>query len=100
MSYGLEVFNSSGALTLDISERLSQVITYGQVTVPAGSGVNITVSGMAQNNGWFVFVCPANFSEPSDAGFNVLHPVIYSGYFRINNGGAVSYTVKYSVYRR
>lgn len=101
MSYGLRVWNSSGVLTLDISERLSQVISYGTATVPAGSYVNVSVSGMAQNDGWFVFVCPLNFYEPSDAGFNVLHPVIYNGYFRLNNSSSYeSYAVKYTVFRR
>lgn len=101
MSYGLRVWNSSGVLTLDISERLSQVITYGTAAVPANGSINIYVSGMVPGGSWYVFVCPANIDELPDTAHSILRPAINYGYFTLTNSYTFSgFSIKYTVFRR
>ena len=103
MSYGLRVWNASGVLTLDVSERLSQVIQYGQLTCPPGVTVVTYVTGMVTGGSYMVFCAPVSFGEPASWKWGMLRPVIYNGYFTVRNDGSAGYpteTIKYTVFRR
>tara|TARA_B110000285_G_scaffold179609_1_gene202318 strand:- start:1856 stop:2161 length:306 start_codon:yes stop_codon:yes gene_type:complete len=55
MAYGLEVFNSAGTKKIvSITDRLLRVVTHGYVTINPNSYVDITITGMANDDSWTV----------------------------------------------
>lgn len=58
MSYGVQVFNSSGTKILDISDRLSRLAQTGTFSAgdTSSTEATVTVTGMANDDSWIVFV--------------------------------------------
>lgn len=54
MAYGLEVFNSAGTKILGQTDRVMRVVATGTVSVNKNSYVDITVTGMANDDSWVV----------------------------------------------
>jgi hypothetical protein len=50
MTYGLQVFDSNGNITLNISDNIPRMVTSGSVTVPASGTVTQTVSSSANTS--------------------------------------------------
>lgn len=78
MSNGLRVFNSAGALAVDISSRLTRLITTLTYSVSAGGSVNISVTDTVNDGTWAVDCVPALGQFPPGVTIN-------SGYITINN---------------
>lgn len=55
MSYGLQVWNSSGQLILDVSDRLSRFIQSVTVTLAKGASTTVPVAGYTTDGTWFVY---------------------------------------------
>lgn len=54
MAYGLEVFNSSGTKIISYTDRLVRFVSYGTITGNSSGYINVTVTGMANNDTWGV----------------------------------------------
>jgi len=54
MSYGLEIFNAAGTKILGQTDRVLRFVSQGTVTVNRNSHVDITISGMANDDSWVV----------------------------------------------
>lgn len=52
MAYGLQVFDSSGNITLDTSDRLMRPVAQYVGTCPANSSVNLSVPGIVNDGTW------------------------------------------------
>lgn len=55
MSYGLQVWNSSGQLILDVSDRLSRFIQSVTVTLAPGASITVPITGYTTDGTWFVY---------------------------------------------
>lgn len=96
MSQGLRVFSPSGALRLEISDRMSRFVqTYVLQPFFGPSGTNqfVAVSGM-ENDGTWMITFPSTFykAEVQSGGFRIWTDDYYGG-------GQNSYTVPVTVYR-
>lgn len=91
MAYGLQVFDSSGNLTLDLSSRISRLFglyTYASFTTP--NAVNVTVPGISNDGTWYAYV-----ADPT------LSCIIYAGYVNISrqmNSGVYSTNIPVTTY--
>jgi hypothetical protein len=72
MSYGLQIFDSGGAIILDTTDRLTILVNFYSVYISGTSAINIPVSGMLDDGTWSVL---------SLDGFGIY---INTGYFTIN----------------
>jgi len=54
-TYGLEVWNSAGAKTLEVSDRAPRFITSGSVVAAVGN-TNVSVTGMTNDDTWIVLI--------------------------------------------
>jgi hypothetical protein len=58
MAHGLQVFNSSGQLTLDVSDRLTRLHSVVNVSVPAYTGSTragtVAITGMTTDGTWYM----------------------------------------------
>jgi len=52
MAYGLQIWDSSGNVRLDTSDRECRYVGFFTGSVGAGSSVTVTVSGMATDGTW------------------------------------------------
>ncbi len=50
--YGLQIFDASGNVLVDVVDRLTRLHSKYILTVPANSSVFITVSGMTTDGKW------------------------------------------------
>ena len=64
MSYGLRVWNSGGALTLDVTDRLMREI--GRVTGSLSPGQSATFQKPASENPVYFVACHADPARPND----------------------------------
>ena len=54
MSHGLRVYNSSGQITLDLTDRLARFIgTFSYPPIPARGTVTFSVPGITNDGTWF-----------------------------------------------
>lgn len=54
MSHGLRVYNSSGQITLDLTDRLSRFIgVFSYASIPPGGTVTLSVPGFTNDGTWF-----------------------------------------------
>ena len=83
MSYGLQLFSTTGALLLDISDRLTRVHSTYTLTVGPNTSSFYAVSGVANNGTWAVMT-------GSLAGFVTVS--IEAGGFRVTNKSGVNAT--------
>ena len=94
MAYGIEVFNSSGTKVLELSNRVARFVQTGNgQAVNASSSVNISVTGMQNNDSWDVIV----MSETS--GFITFTISKNTGYFTVTNNSGLNTTISYWVLR-
>tara|TARA_B110000495_G_C22685831_1_gene404518 strand:- start:149 stop:436 length:288 start_codon:yes stop_codon:yes gene_type:complete len=56
MAYGMQIYNASGALTIDYVDRLIRFVQTGTASVSSSGYVDITISGMANNDSWIVLL--------------------------------------------
>lgn len=54
MAYGLEVYNSSGTKIVSYTDRLVRFVAFGTVTGNSSGYIDVTVTGMANNDTWGV----------------------------------------------
>jgi len=54
MAYGLRVENAAGNIIVDYTSRLLRIVANGTVTVSRNSYVDVTISGMANDDSWTV----------------------------------------------
>ena len=54
MSYGLQVFDASGGVVLDVSDRLTRFYADYSVSITPGQPVYIPVPGMVDDGTWAV----------------------------------------------
>ena len=66
MSYGLRVWNSSGVLTLDVTDRLMREV--GRVTGSLSPGQSATFQKPANENPVYFMACRAAPATPNDWG--------------------------------
>ena len=52
MAYGLKVYDASGNVRLDTTDREFRYISFHTGTVSASSSVNVSVSGMTNDGTW------------------------------------------------
>ena len=92
MSYGLRVWNSSGALTLDITDRITRYISTHpfSMRIPVDQwndnySLDVPVSGITPDGTWFVV---GDYEYQS--GTEEFSYAIFSGYVRVS-----IYSVRY-----
>jgi len=90
MSYGLQLFSATGALMLDISDRLTRVHSTYNLTANGNTSTFYAVTGVVNDGSWAVTV-------GSLSGF-VVASVEYGG-FRVMNKSGVNSTVKVMLIR-
>jgi len=56
MAYGLEVYNSSGTKIVSYTDRLVRFVAHGTVTGNSSGYIDVTVTGMANNDTWGVAI--------------------------------------------
>ncbi len=84
--YGLQVFNSSGALILDISSRLPRFVMSGLTsTIASGASTNITVTDMQNTDNWLVFAIDSDVNRTSFIAYTITKN---NGFFTITNSMA------------
>jgi len=99
MAQGLQVWDASGAIVLDVAERLTRFITSGSYQAPAGSSsfptVLVSVPGMSNDGTWIAVATAGpgagNPVSIVNGGFNVvcndttggLRPVNYFSVYRV-----------------
>lgn len=65
MAYGLQVFDSSGNITVDTLNRHALLILTGTVTLLSGSSVNVYLQDMQYDSSWYVgFLLQNNQTVP------------------------------------
>lgn len=85
MSYGLQVFNSSGTLMIDISDRFSRFVEVGVTSsIVSGAYVDIYISGMVANDSWNMHTSCNSTTDPFYFQFKE-SVTKNAGYFRITN---------------
>ena len=98
MTYGLQVFNSSGVIIIDVSSRLPRFVASGATgSVPGYSSVPIYISGMENTDEWLVGVyggLTGNTYNPSKSNITK-----YSGYFTITNTESEARTYNWWVHK-
>ena len=92
MAYGLEIYNSSGNTVLAYTSRVPRFVQSGTFTLNGSSNTNITVTNMANNDSWDVFLV-AN-SHVIDIRYS-----LNTGFFNAVNGSAIPALVEYWVVR-
>lgn len=85
MPYGLRIWDSSGNLTLDTTDRITRFVT--SIT-PGSIAVNATVSysvpGLADDGTWFLIVM--NTWRPSSSAFYTdIYMYITAGFLNVQN---------------
>lgn len=92
MAYGLEIYNSSGNTVLAYTSRVPRFVQSGTFVSPAVSNTNVTVTNMANNDSWDVFLS-------ANAGAIDIRYTLNTGFFTARNSSASGVTVEYWVVR-
>lgn len=94
MAYGLELMNSSGEVTLTITDRLSRIVGVYTMTMPVWNGNDVysqflSVPGMTTDGTWAIMVTDtvSPFGVPRVTGWSSVWASITTG--GINLGGGV-----------
>ena len=56
MSYGLRIWNSSGGLELDITDRITRFFAAYSYSIPAFGSVTVSIPGYSTDGTWFFFL--------------------------------------------
>ena len=99
MAYGLQVFNSSGTLVIDVSDRLPRYVSNGLTGSLAYNGfVDVTVTGMTNTDTWIVLAIMSSAISADDptSGFTVAKG---TGSFRLTNTYAANSSFYWWVFR-
>jgi len=91
MSFGLRIWNGSGQIRLDISDRFTRLVQTGSAYIASEFGsVFVPVTGMTASDDWAICVTShmGCFAVPSLDGFYIYEEDMYPQ------------TVYYSIYRR
>jgi hypothetical protein len=92
MTYGLEVYNSSGNTVLSYTSRVPRFVQSGTFVANATSNTDVTVTNMANNDSWDVFLAA------NSASIDIRY-TLNTGFFRATNGSVFAVTVQYWVVR-
>lgn len=60
MSYGLEIYNSSGNLIVGTTSDLLALASNGTLTIPASGNIPVTVTGVTNTSQWVVLILSNN----------------------------------------
>lgn len=77
MSYGLRVWDASGVLQIDVTNRITRIFGVYSFSVAAGSSTNVSVPGITTDGTWVAY---APFTQCQ----------IFSGYVAVHNRGAAA----------
>jgi hypothetical protein len=85
MSYGMRVWDASGNLTLDTTDRLTRFVTsITPGTIAPQATVSYSVPGIEDNGTWFLVVI--NTWRPSSSAFYTdIYMYITSGFLNVQN---------------
>jgi len=92
MTYGVEIYNTSGNTVLSYTSRVARFVQSGTFTINATSNTNVTVTNMTNNDSWDVFLV-------ANGGFTDIRYTLNTGFFTARNGSAFAATVEYWVIR-
>lgn len=72
MSYGLRVWDSSGALTLDVTNRITRIISSHAFSIGANSMQTISVPGITTDGTWVAYapLAPCRINSGSVTVYN------------------------------
>ena len=56
MSYGLRIWNSSGGLELDITDRITRFFASYSYSIPRFGSVTVSIPGYSTDGTWFFFL--------------------------------------------
>jgi hypothetical protein len=99
MAYGLQVFNSSGTLIIDVADRLPRYVANGLTGALAYNAyIDITVSGMTNTDTWLVLAIMSNTIAADDptSGFTIVKG---TGSFRLTNTYAANSSFYWWVFK-
>ena len=85
MSYGLKVWDASGNLTLDTTDRLTRFVTSitpGSISV--STTVSYSVPGIVDDGTWFLVVTPS-WRPSNSVYYSDIHLTITSGFVNVRN---------------
>lgn len=95
MSYGMEVYASSGTKIITIDSRVTRFVANGTTgSIANGSNTLVAVSGLANTDTWLVLVEPTTTTLLNQFNFTVAK---LTGQFRITNNTGVSMVFNWSV---
>jgi hypothetical protein len=75
MAYGLEVYNASGVLQFDLTNRLTRLHLQATYSVPSGGNLSIAVPGLTLDGTWGVVAMPT--SGAGDAAVSLVAGGVY-----------------------
>lgn len=96
--FGLEIYNASGDLIIDITSRLPRFVATGTLAINAGQSSTVYITGLQNNDTWDV-IAAAEPTSSSAGGMPISIVAVYSGYFTITNDGVYDGNFTYWVLR-
>jgi hypothetical protein len=92
MSYGMRVWDASGNITLDVTDRITRFVTsITPGTIAANSTVSYSVPGIVDDGTWFLIV--VNTWRPSSNAISVfIVMTITSGFINAQNRSTTAWT--------
>jgi len=84
MSYGLQVWNSAGVLTLDTNTRIHRLITTFAYSVSSPTSYNVAISGMVNDGTWAAECIPQSGTLFS-SGCSVISVTVNAGYVTLQS---------------
>jgi hypothetical protein len=99
MSYGLQVFNSSGTIIVDINDRLPRYVANGLTgSLAYNNYVDISIADMTNTDTWLVLAIMSSAISADDptSGFTIVKS---SGSFRLTNTYASGSTFYWWVFK-
>lgn len=85
MAFGVQLFNSSGNIIIDVSSRLPRIVLSGTTgSIAVGSSVNIYCTGFDTSDSWLVIVTVLTCDLTGGMGASYL-VTPNSGYFNLKN---------------
>ena len=84
MSYGLQVWDSAGVLSLDTTHRISRLVTTFSYSVSSPTSYNVAIAGMVNDGTWAAECIPQSGTLFS-SGCSVLSTTIHTGYVTVQS---------------
>jgi hypothetical protein len=72
MSYGLQIFDSTGSLNFDSSSRLIRIVGKYTGTAAADTNVQVSVPGAVNDGTWFAICCSSSTTYSTTIGTNII----------------------------